>query len=280
MFLIKHLLSQSVWEDAVPLSHLSISTALWLVFIVAIVHLLYVRYFHPLSSIPGPFLASITRLWLIQATLTLRRHSIEADLHEKYGSIVRISPNELSISDPIYVHELYGAHSQFAKSDWYSAVEPESKDAMNLLGESDMEKHRHQRRLIGPMFTTQAIKKHESLMDGPILRFVVKMREAASNPQDLCKWMNILALDLLTEVTFSESPNYIDAGDDAGNSQDIDAFWQQISWVGLIPRLWRAYVWLSKKLASAGLKLLPLKREASSLSIVKVCMESLCFNLS
>lgn len=275
MFLTNHLSYQPTW-DANPLLSTHLSTILWIGFIAFFFRLLYLRYFHTLSPIPGPFLASVTRLWLVHATLTWRRHAIEADLHEKYGKIVRISPNELLISDPTYINEIYGAHSHFAKSHWYSAVQPKSKEAMNLLGETNMEKHHLQRRLIGPIFTTQAIRTHEALMDGPILRFVVKMREAAGRPLDLCKWMNILSLDLLTETTFSTSPNYIDAGDDAGNSKDIDAFWQQISWVGLIPGLWRIYTWLSEVLASLGLKFLPLKREASSLSIIKVCIPFSC----
>lgn len=256
--------------DVYFMSHVLLQKILWLGVVALTVRLIFLRYFHTLSSIPGPFSAGLTRLWLVYATLTRQRHLIEANLHNKYGKVVRIAPNELSISDPKYIHDIYGAHGQFAKSGWYSGVTPKDKEAMNLLGESDMGKYRLQRRLMGPIFTMEAIKVHEDLMHRPILQFVEKMRRAKSVPQDLCKWMNILALDLLTEVTFSESPGYINAENDANNSQDIDAFWQQISWVGLLPGFWQAYVWLSEAFASMGWTILPLKREASSLAIMKV----------
>jgi hypothetical protein len=55
------------------------------------------------------------------------------DLHEKYGKVVRTSPNEICISDLIYAKMIYGANSHFLKSDRYSTVEPEDDDAVNLL---------------------------------------------------------------------------------------------------------------------------------------------------
>lgn len=46
---------------------------------------IWYRYMSPISNIPGPFLASFSRLWLIQ---TLRRGKAAnelTDLHEKHG---------------------------------------------------------------------------------------------------------------------------------------------------------------------------------------------------
>jgi hypothetical protein len=31
-----------------------------------------------------------------------------SDIHEKYGDIVRVGPNELSFADPKAIHEIYG----------------------------------------------------------------------------------------------------------------------------------------------------------------------------
>lgn len=46
---------------------------------------LWYRYMSPISDVPGPFLASFSRLWLIQ-TLRRGRGARElAELHEKYG---------------------------------------------------------------------------------------------------------------------------------------------------------------------------------------------------
>lgn len=43
------------------------------------------RYFHPLSQFPGPFFASISRLWIVYYNLLGREYLKEYDLHKKYG---------------------------------------------------------------------------------------------------------------------------------------------------------------------------------------------------
>lgn len=234
-----------------------------------VTYMVYVRVSQPLASIPGPFFASLTRLWLVHQTRTLQRHRLEIDLHKKYGKVVRISPNEISIADPKYFKMIYGSATHFSKSSWYDSFAPKNEDGMNLLGESSRESYQLQRRLIGPIFTTPAIKKHESLLDRPTLRFVSKMKETKGQPQDLVKWMNILAIDLLTELTFGNSMGLIDAGEDQGNTRDIDDFWKQVSWMGLLPYFRPVYVWAAKSLEAVGWNVLFLG-DTGKLSIIKV----------
>ncbi len=203
--------------------------------VLGVSYFIYLRYFHPLARIPGPFLASITRLWLVAKAQTWQRHWIEIALHKKYGPIVRISPNEVMVSDPRYVKMIYGAGTHFIKAPWYRATGGEDPDALDFLPERNIEKYRLQRRLIGPVFTTQAAKKHESLMDIALRRYVEKMVTSQGEPQDLVKWMNILAIDVLSEATFGTSKDLISSGDDDGNIKALDQFWKQASVAGLIP---------------------------------------------
>lgn len=46
---------------------------------------LWYRYVSPISDIPGPFLASFSRLWLIQALRRGRAPRELLEIHEKYG---------------------------------------------------------------------------------------------------------------------------------------------------------------------------------------------------
>lgn len=46
---------------------------------------LWYRYISPISDVPGPFLASLSRLWLIQLLRRGRGARELAELHEKYG---------------------------------------------------------------------------------------------------------------------------------------------------------------------------------------------------
>lgn len=45
----------------------------------------YTRFFHPYSRIPGPFLASLSRLWLVQCVRGGKVHEVTRKLHDKYG---------------------------------------------------------------------------------------------------------------------------------------------------------------------------------------------------
>lgn len=38
-------------------------------------------------------------------------HKVMPKLHAKYGKLVRLAPNELSVADPDAIREIYGAYS-------------------------------------------------------------------------------------------------------------------------------------------------------------------------
>ena len=101
------------------LSELSISLILKLALIVPIGYVfigaIYRRYFHPLSKYPGPFLASITRWWMVSEIFSGKHEQHIRALHKKYGSIVRISPNEVAISDPQAIKTIYSTGGGFTK---------------------------------------------------------------------------------------------------------------------------------------------------------------------
>ncbi|KAL2817504.1 cytochrome P450 [Aspergillus cavernicola] len=61
----------------------------------AILHLFY-NYFR-LKSIPGPVLASVSDLWQIQAQKSSGYGRRLADLHLRYGGVVRLGPNTVSL---------------------------------------------------------------------------------------------------------------------------------------------------------------------------------------
>ena len=46
--------------------------------------IVYCRYFHPLRSIPGPLLASISRTWIVFKTMTGDMEHTQRALHKKH----------------------------------------------------------------------------------------------------------------------------------------------------------------------------------------------------
>lgn len=59
----------------------------------------YNYFLHPLRHVPGPSLAKVTELWRTRRYMLGNWHQDILDLHNRYGPVVRISPNEVSIVD-------------------------------------------------------------------------------------------------------------------------------------------------------------------------------------
>lgn len=74
--------------------------AVILVFIFMVSTAVRRRYFSPISDIPGPILASITRLHHVFHIFKGRQSDWITNLHDQYGPFVRIAPDEVSVSHP------------------------------------------------------------------------------------------------------------------------------------------------------------------------------------
>jgi hypothetical protein len=79
------------------------------------VRFIYLRYLHPYGDIPGPFLATISPLWKVRGALNGTLHKDITAAHRKYGPIFRISPDEVSISDPEAIKVIYAHGAGFTK---------------------------------------------------------------------------------------------------------------------------------------------------------------------
>jgi hypothetical protein len=44
---------------------------------------------------------------------------VQRDLHEQYGPLIRIAPNEVSSSDPDAIPLIYTTQKPLTKTDWY-----------------------------------------------------------------------------------------------------------------------------------------------------------------
>lgn len=68
-----------------------------------------------LRSIPGPFLAKFTDAWRLYKVYRGDFENCTIELHKKYGDVVRVGPNAVSIADPAAIESIYGLKSNFQK---------------------------------------------------------------------------------------------------------------------------------------------------------------------
>lgn len=75
--------------------NISLAFALYILFLVAKQVVCY-RYLSPIKNFPGPFLASVTRLWLAWHNFNATEIATVQALHKKYGISVQISSHFLN----------------------------------------------------------------------------------------------------------------------------------------------------------------------------------------
>lgn len=121
---------------------------------------IYYRLFHPLAHIPGPFLASFSRLWLLFQTLGGQQHISHLRVHEEYGPIVRIGPNHILLSDPKHGPWYYSLD----KSDWWYCFRPNDHH-LAFSTEIGLKVHNAKKKRVAGAYSMTSLLANEATMD-------------------------------------------------------------------------------------------------------------------
>ena len=92
-----------------------LNLALPLLLVAVVVHLLLNAFKPGLKDVPGPLLAKFTSLWRLYHTYNGTMLKTIQEYHSKYGTLVRIGPNIVSVSDARMVEDIYGVKANFPK---------------------------------------------------------------------------------------------------------------------------------------------------------------------
>lgn len=94
---------------------------LWVVLHVTFVYyaLNIVHSWYRLRTVPGPFFASISYLWILWKASSGQSADLYPELGKKYGSLVRIGPNTILTDDPEVLRKMNGARSAYGKDMSY-----------------------------------------------------------------------------------------------------------------------------------------------------------------
>lgn len=124
-------ISREVLVDVSPILLAGIASV-----VVGCTYIVYYRVFHPLARYPGPFFASLTNLWKLYHQWTLRMPETLRELHERYGEVVRVGPNDLSFNNPEAVPVIYKGGRSLPKTAFYDGFTTFNP---NLFGTQDEE---------------------------------------------------------------------------------------------------------------------------------------------
>ena len=171
-----------------------------------------------LRNIPGPPIAAYTKLWRLYDVYKGHAHTTAIGLHKKYGSVVRIGPSHVSISDPSLIPIIYGTKENFTKTGFYpiQSISWKKRPEMNLFSTRDPEYHRVEKRKIGAAYSLPNLLQSEAAIDSCVSLFMDRLSEFASKKEavDLGAWLQYFAFDVVGEVTFASKLGFLEKGKD------------------------------------------------------------------
>jgi cytochrome P450 len=141
-----------------------------------------------LSKYPGPLSYKLSGWPLLWQAYIGDRHIHHLLDHEKYGSIVRISPNTLSFNTASALHSIYAPRSaNVKKGEWYKTFDI-AAGTYSSFTDTDREKHAVKRRWMTPAFSADSLKINESRVSDIIERFCETLKEDMKSDCWSKKW--------------------------------------------------------------------------------------------
>ncbi|KAG4429800.1 hypothetical protein IFR05_014722, partial [Cadophora sp. M221] len=198
-----------------------------------------IRYIR-ITHIPGPALASWTKLWRLQDVATGQNHKTIINLHRKYGKLVRTAPNVVDVSDPAMIPVIYNIKGNFKKTAFYpiATLIWQKKAQSNLFSEIDEGIHREQKMKTANAFSMTNLLELEPAIDSCSTLFMEKLQEfaKAGKSVDLGSWLQYYAFDVIGEITFGQKLGFMEKGTDVdGTMKAIEIMTTYNTLVGQIP---------------------------------------------
>ncbi|THV07239.1 cytochrome P450 [Dendrothele bispora CBS 962.96] len=215
---------------------LSFTFFVYLFTLVACICLYRLSPWHPLATYPGPLLCKLSKLWLGYVSQQGRLHIYVWRLHQKYGDIVRIGPNELSIRSAGSILPLLGPR-ELPKGPWFDGRYPEDAPARSLISLRNSHEHSMRRRPWNQAFSVSALKDYEPLIDARTSKLVDALSRQES-PVNLTQWIFYFAYDMMSDFIFGGGTEMLRDGDVGGlwpmleSAQKTGLLFSHVPWLG------------------------------------------------
>lgn len=141
------------------------------------------------------------------------------ELHQKYGPVVRIAPDELSYTTGAAWKKIYGQRSpaEFEKClDGRGIAGPNMKNTkVSGIVTAPHERHARLRRAILPAFSDRALKEQEGFLQLYTDKLVAQLQRACRSArkegrEDMSRWYALMAFDIISDLAFGQPAGCLD----------------------------------------------------------------------
>ncbi|GAW09692.1 cytochrome p450 [Lentinula edodes] len=194
----------------------TILVALFLLILRGIYHV----YFSPLSSIPGPWYAAVSEIWILVHTLRCRKVRAIDDLFKAYGPVVRIAPTTIAFLDKDHEQQttrlVYNA-LKLDKGPLYDMVHMNGH--LHSVAIIEHSVHAKYRRIFSSHYSPGNIALLHPDMKASAELLVQKVLEAKDRPLDIFPGIHLVMIDLILKSTFGHDQGALEAWSE--HSHDI-----------------------------------------------------------
>lgn len=167
---------------------------------------IYRLYFHPLSHFPGPIAAHLTFWTEFYYDAICRGQYIWKleEWHRKYGPIIRISPEELHVSDPTFYDTVYPGSSANRRIERTPRQAGIFGQAGSGFGTPGHELHRARRASLAPAFGRRAVVELQPLIVEKVRYLMKRFQDfkGAGRPIELFAAFSALTGDIISQYSF------------------------------------------------------------------------------
>jgi len=179
-------------------------------------YVLYPTFLSPLSKIPNAhFSAPISSLWFsVQRRGQAGTRTIY-QLHKKYGPIIRLSPNEISVNTPGALRTIY--KGGFEKSRWYQDLFV-NYGTLNMVSMLEHKPHSLQKRMVSYVYSKSYLHDSSDLQFAAnyliFERFLPILNSVAEHDHemDVFRFLQAVGMDFTSAYLFGlgNATNFVD----------------------------------------------------------------------
>ncbi|KAF2261871.1 cytochrome P450 [Lojkania enalia] len=205
--------------------------------LLTLLHKLYTALTNPLRKFPGPWLCHYSNVpysyWLLRRRKEFWIHS----MHEKYGPVVCVAPNEISFNTAQSWKDIYGfrhGHQTFIKSEFYDGYMFIEEGIHGIITSRDPKEHASMRRFMSHAFSSLALKEQEPLVEDIIEHLVANVREIGVKKGEVMEfdwWLRLCMFDIMGSLAFGKS---FDALKNGGQHPSVKFIHEATRQVGII----------------------------------------------
>ncbi|KAK7538458.1 cytochrome P450 [Phyllosticta citribraziliensis] len=170
---------------------------------------------HPLAVIPGPKRAAVSTLYekWHNAVRRGRYFLIWEQMHEDYGPVVRINPNEVHIRDPDYFDVLFSHNMKIDKDPFVYTLA--FSNAPSAFATMSAPHHRVRRNAMNKFFSSKAIDGYEPYVQATFDKMIERLDTYRKTGEvvRMTAAFKAFAMDVVSHFTLGHSRNYLDEPD-------------------------------------------------------------------